>query len=51
MAGQRETGWGGVIPEFDMGPYVLDDNGRFRRKVDLGAGPQEDDFLRHKPIL
>jgi hypothetical protein len=42
MTGQRETGSGGTIPEFDTGPYVLDDDGMFRRKEDLGTGTQED---------
>ncbi len=51
MADECEGTWDGSIPEFDMGPYLLDDYGMFRREKDYGVGPQENDYLRPSPIL
>ncbi len=51
MAEEREGTWDGSIPEFDMGQYVLDDDGMFRREQDYGAGLQANDNLKASFIL
>ena len=51
MAEEPDGTWDGSIPEFDMGPYVLDDYGMFRHEEDHVVGLQESDYVRHRPIL
>ncbi len=51
MTEEHEGTWNGSIPEFDPGPYVLDDYGMFRHEKDHGVGLQESDYVRHRPIL
>jgi hypothetical protein len=51
MAEEHEGTWDGSLPEFEMGPYLLDDYGMFRRDQDYGVGPQENDYLEPSPTL